>query len=287
MEAYGLEPCRSPPARSLHEARILPRNIPRRKTFALSEPTMIRLPSHARSLIRPRTLAVSLLGICCTGLLAACGSSGSSQVASASVQARSDLVSILQDDAMLQNNPAGMLADARALGVDVVRVSVFWSQIAPSPTSARRPHFDAATRPPTPPPAGRRRRDRPRRRGRGIGWTSPSPAGRRCGRRAGRPRPRNARRAAAWKPSASEFGPSCTRSACATAATTTRRARASRSPRVDSGRSGTSPTTASTSRPRRSTTRRVEVAPRLYRGLLDASWSALAATGTRRAATRS
>jgi hypothetical protein len=52
---------------------------------------------------------------------------------------------IIQDDAQLQANPVGTLSTFRQLGVDLVRVSVNWRDIAPSPRSATMPaRFHAA-----------------------------------------------------------------------------------------------------------------------------------------------
>lgn len=53
-------------------------------------------------------------------------------------------ISILQDDPQLFNSPSSTLQEMRHLGVDMVRVSMRWSVIAPSPNSRRRPHFNAA-----------------------------------------------------------------------------------------------------------------------------------------------
>jgi len=58
--------------------------------------------------------------------------------------ASSSQASVIEDDTHLQADPAGTLARMRALGADVVRVSVPWQSIAPAPDSARAPRgFDA------------------------------------------------------------------------------------------------------------------------------------------------
>ncbi len=52
--------------------------------------------------------------------------------------------SIIQDDARLDSDPAGTLARARLLGADVIRVSVHWNWIAPTPNARKAPrHFNA------------------------------------------------------------------------------------------------------------------------------------------------
>jgi hypothetical protein len=53
-------------------------------------------------------------------------------------------ISIIQDDARLDNDPATTLARARLLGAQVIRVSVHWNWIAPAPNAKKQPrHFDA------------------------------------------------------------------------------------------------------------------------------------------------
>jgi hypothetical protein len=53
-------------------------------------------------------------------------------------------VAILQDDANLLGNPGPTLQEMRHLGVQMVRVSVRWSLIAPSASSRKRPTFNAS-----------------------------------------------------------------------------------------------------------------------------------------------
>ena len=58
-------------------------------------------------------------------------------------------LTIMQDDAVFlglsRHDPEQAMADARALGVDLVRVFVTWGRVAPQPTSRERPaSFDAA-----------------------------------------------------------------------------------------------------------------------------------------------
>jgi hypothetical protein len=53
--------------------------------------------------------------------------------------ASSSQISIIQDDARLDRDPAGTLARARLLGANVMRVSVYWDWIAPDPGSTKMP----------------------------------------------------------------------------------------------------------------------------------------------------
>jgi len=52
-------------------------------------------------------------------------------------------ISIVEDDIALANNPGPTLQELRHLGVDMVRVGLHWSQVAPNPTSRRQPRFNA------------------------------------------------------------------------------------------------------------------------------------------------
>jgi hypothetical protein len=58
--------------------------------------------------------------------------------------ASSTQVAIFQDDNAVLNNPVGTLDQIRSLGAGVLRLSVRWNTIAPAPGSRRRPRFDAA-----------------------------------------------------------------------------------------------------------------------------------------------
>ena len=52
-------------------------------------------------------------------------------------------IAIMQDDTALLANPGPTLQEMRHLGVEMVRVTVRWSYIAPNPLSFRRPSFNA------------------------------------------------------------------------------------------------------------------------------------------------
>jgi hypothetical protein len=57
--------------------------------------------------------------------------------------ASSGQISIIQDDARIDRDPAGTLARARLLGADVMRVSVYWDWIAPNSAAKKMPrHFN-------------------------------------------------------------------------------------------------------------------------------------------------
>ena len=52
--------------------------------------------------------------------------------------------SIIQDDVHLMSDPAGTLQTFKSLGVTRVRVGMYWSHVAPSSSSTRRPNFNAS-----------------------------------------------------------------------------------------------------------------------------------------------
>ncbi|HEV7919064.1 MAG TPA: hypothetical protein VGO97_05745, partial [Solirubrobacterales bacterium] len=62
-------------------------------------------------------------------------------------QASSTQRSMMQDDGRLLSLHPGVrsqaLDDMKSLGVDIVKVGLFWRHIAPSPNSSTKPSFDA------------------------------------------------------------------------------------------------------------------------------------------------
>jgi hypothetical protein len=66
-------------------------------------------------------------------------------ISAAEALGSSSQLSVIEDDTHLQADPAGTLEQMRALGADVVRVSMPWQMIAPAPRSAHVPrNFDAS-----------------------------------------------------------------------------------------------------------------------------------------------
>jgi hypothetical protein len=62
----------------------------------------------------------------------------------ASANASGGQVSVFEDDVALVQNPTATMQELRHLGVTIVRMNVRWSVIAPSSTSRTRPNFNAA-----------------------------------------------------------------------------------------------------------------------------------------------
>jgi hypothetical protein len=93
-------------------------------------------PTRIRSALTHRAAAAGALS---AGAVAALGLGVPGTAAASHRQ-----VPMIQDDGQLLSNPSATLAQMRALGARTVRLEVFWNNIAPHPTSARKPKFNAA-----------------------------------------------------------------------------------------------------------------------------------------------
>jgi hypothetical protein len=244
-----------------------------------------RLPQRLRS---PRFLGLAALA-CAVGAgvilaLALTGSSSSPASAGASTRT-APLESIFEADVQLDADPGGTLDLFRRLGVDRVRVFVPWGliygrpPITPDPLSTVKPRFDASD-PAAYPRAGWAMYDAIVRaaaaRGIGLDFTlgPPAPAW-----ALGRGVPPGAP-PGSWKPSAPLFGQFV-------------RAIGTRYsghypdplhpghtlPRVSFWAIWNEPNFGIDLAPQAVEHTKLEVSPRLYRGLLDAAWSALRASG--------
>ena len=175
-------------------------------------------------------------------------------------------------------NPSPMLDELHTLGVDSVHVYMHWTDIAPNPTSRQRPSFDAAD-PAAYPASGWNTYDAVARGLAARGMTlyldlvPPVP---RWASGPGAPKPASQTE---WRPSAQAF-------ALFVRAVGTRYSGhyvppgASRPlPRVKFWSIWNEPNLGIELAPQAVPHSTVEVAPHLYRGLVDAAWSALHATG--------
>ncbi len=235
---------------------------------------MIRRPSNPRS-------PLAAAALCSLALLAGCGSTSPTSTVKPP-RLRSNLLSILQDDSLLQSDPAATLATVRALGVEVVRTNVFWSQIAPDTNSATRPAFDAAD-PAAYPAGGWAIYDEIVRdaaadgvqiyftvMGRPPLWAAGPGASRRQNCSAG---------CSQWEPSAAEFGEFVHALGVRYSGHYVPAGASGPLPRVDFWSIWNEPNYGPNLAPQVTDGTSVEVSPRLYRNLLDAAWSALVATG--------
>jgi hypothetical protein len=195
--------------------------------------------------------------------------------------------SIFQDDAQLKANPIATLSTLRSLGVARVRVSVTWASIAPSPGSSTRPaRFDAAN-PAAYPTAHWRIYDTIVKDaladGIGLDFTLTGPAplwATGAGAPAGSPR-------GLWKPSAHAFGSLVTAVAKRYSGSfdpttgTPLPGDPNDLPKVSYWGIWNEPNYGPYLAPQATDRSTVEVSPALYRGLVDAAWSALHANGHR------
>ena len=177
------------------------------------------------------------------------------------------------------DSPA-MLDELKGLGVNSVHVYMHWADIAPDPTSRTRPDFDA-TDPAAYPAAAWAPFDAvvrglaARHMGIDLDLVPPPPLLGFGQGRAQDPARRNPSGSRARRSSDS----SCAPSAPATAATTSRRVNPSRCPRVVFWSIWNEPNLGIELAPEAIDHSEVEVSARLYRALVDAAWSAFAATG--------
>jgi hypothetical protein len=190
-----------------------------------------------------------------------------------------ELATIFEDPAQLLSAPAQTLAQLRALGVEYVRISVGWSALAPAPLSSTRPNgFDAAS-PSAYPSAGWGPYDAVVRLAatRGIhvllNPTGPAPQWA-TSPGAVQPGPLGV-----WKPSAREFGQFVHAVGERYSGDYTPPGAAAPLPRVSFWSIWNEPNYGSDLAPQAIDHSAVEVAPRLYRGLLDSAWAALGASG--------
>ncbi|MEA2144985.1 MAG: polysaccharide biosynthesis protein PslG [Solirubrobacteraceae bacterium] len=218
------------------------------------------------------------LAACALGALGAggCGASHSGTTTTAGTQ-RPPLESIFEADLALRTNPAATLDALRTLGVSRVKVFMPWRTVAPNPTSAKAPSGFRASDPAAYPPAGWATFDTILRdakaRGMDIDLTIGQPAPDWATAPGSPPGP-----AGVWKPSAADFG--AFMHAVGTRYGGSYRAAGSSSPlpRVDFWGIWNEPNYGQDLAPQ-AIGSRVELSPNLYRGLLDASYTSLKATG--------
>jgi len=215
--------------------------------------------------------------------LTALGLAGSAAVQAAPALASTSQETIFQDDTQLHADTAGTLQTLKELGVDRVRVFVTWASIAPNPSSTTKPRGFDATDPASYPQSGFAFYDNlvteAALDGIGVYFTVTGPAPSWAAH--GGPSGTNG----AWKPSAHEFGSFVTALA--------KRYSGSYDPALGTQSPGdpgdlpkvhywgiwNEPDYGVDLAPQTIHGSALEVAPAVYRGLLDAAWSALHANG--------
>jgi hypothetical protein len=213
-------------------------------------------------------------------LIAACGGS-STKVATlpALTPGRAGPESIFTMGSQLIDDPVGTLNQLKALGVDRVHVYMSWSSIAPDPQSAQRPQFDP-TDPAAYPASGWAAYDTivrglaARHMGIDLALAGPVPAW------AESPGSKYDRQQSDFEPHAADYGQWVRAVATRYSGHYTPPGATSPLPRVNFWSIWNEPNLGIYLAPETVNGHSsVEVAPRLYRGLVDAAWDALHATG--------
>jgi hypothetical protein len=218
-----------------------------------------------------------MIGGLAAGLVAGCGS-GHRRL-ELHQRGAGPLESIIQEDTLLDANPAATLDAIKRLGVDRVRVNVRWSTLAPSPAAATAPAGFQPADPASYPAAAWSVWDQIVRaataRGVGVDLTLVGPApvwaqGR------GEPTPGVT---GVWKVEPGPFGAFVHAFAERYSGRYMPPGASAPLPRVDFWSIWNEPNYGQDLAPQAIDHSTIEFAPRLYRRLLDAAWSALGATG--------
>jgi hypothetical protein len=178
----------------------------------------------------------------------------------------------------VMTNPTGVLAELKKLGVDRVHLYLHWSDIAPDPTSRKRPSFDA-TDPAAYPASGWTAFDTVIRDIKADGMSIdlalvPPPPAWASGK--GAPDPA---KQPEWRPSAVEFGQFVRAVATRYSGHYTPPGASAPLPRVDFWSIWNEPNQGIELAPEAKPFSQVEIAPSLYRAIVDQAWSAFQATG--------
>jgi len=241
---------------------------------------LAELPEPPQLRRRPRRTGSAVLAIVLAGLLGACGGGGSTGVTRLPPlhPGRAGPESMFTPATEIIANPTGTLDELQRLGVDTVHLYLHWADVAPDPASRTRPRFDAID-PAAYPAAGWSVFDTIVRdvKARGMGLVldliAPPPAWA-SGR--GAPHPKTQ---PFWRPSATEFGQFVqavgTRYSGHYLPPGTQRPL----PRVGFWSIWNEPNLGFQLAPQAVPHTKIELSGMLYRGLVDAAWSALQTTG--------
>jgi hypothetical protein len=238
----------------------------------------------SRFLTPPRALGLGILAaLLAAGAVAvlAGGCAGDAATTTQVPSRAAPLETIFEAQTELFQNPGATLDELKRLGVDRVKVFMHWSDVARDPTAHTRPHFDASS-PAAYPAAGWSSFDAVVRaaaaRGVGLDLTLLSPAPLWATGR-GLPPGTTGPFAAAWEPSAKEFGLFVRAVATRYSGHYKPAGQSSPLPRVNFWSIWNEPNNGVDLAPQAVDRSTVEVSPAMYRRLLDAAWSALQATG--------
>lgn len=256
----------------------LPQGITRlakAKPNAAADVIVLRLPETRHPPRRFLRLGLAALAAC---VLAGCGGSASTVASRPALHAGVRGPTTMFTPAQLPPDPSAILDELHHLGVDSVHVYMHWSDIAPDASSTRRPSFDAAS-PAAYPASGWRVYDTVARgvAARGmqlyVDLVAPAP---RWASGPGAPHPASQTQ---WRPSAPEFT-QFVRAVGTRYSGHYAPAGGSRPlPRVRYWAIWNEPNLGFQLAPQIAPNSTDVAAPRLYRGLVDAAWSALTASG--------
>jgi hypothetical protein len=220
-----------------------------------------------------RVLAAACTLIVAGLLVAGCGASG--HTAAGASPSRPGMEPMFEAGKQVNSDPSGAMVTLRRLGVARVKVFLPWSAVAPNPTSRKAPHFDA-TDPGAYPPAGWARYDAIVRAAAqhrmGLDLTLSNPPVWAAGADAPDPVAHPM-----WKPSPQAFGEFVRAVGKRYSGSYKPPGAAGPLPRVSFWSIWNEPNYGADLAPQ--AVNHIEVSPALYRGLLDAAWSALQATG--------
>jgi hypothetical protein len=222
---------------------------------------------------RTARLRLSCAAVALAAVIAGCGSI----TAAAPRRAHSNLISIIEAEGFLHDDPPQALATFDSMGVDEVRVFLPWSSFAPDPTASTAPAFDADD-PAAYPPEDWGQLDEIVRDAAAVGIGLDLTLGGPVPNWAiGPGAPLGSPYDIGWMPSAHRFGQFVHAVAERYSGHYVPPGATSPLPRVSFWSIWNEPNYGHYLSPQ--AIGQVEVAPRVYRGLVDAAWSALLATG--------
>jgi hypothetical protein len=225
----------------------------------------------------PRTYRLPLLTVVALLLSAAFASA-----LATTARADSTQITIMQDDSNVLNNPVSTLDSFRALGVTDVRIFLGWESIAPSPNSRKQPRGFNPSNPASYPARNWAPYDAAVRdaaaRGMGVNFVITGPAPLWATKPGAKGRGVTSLTEHNYYPSAPDFGSFVTAVGRRYDGGFTPAGSSSPLPAVRFWAIWDEPNYGYQLAPQ-ATSKGVEIAPEIYRGLLDHAWSALRATG--------
>jgi hypothetical protein len=242
------------------------------------------MPTPSRLLIAPSRRALLRRALLAAALPA---SALALAVLPTAANASSKQVAIIQDGALIQANPAGTLAQMRALGATTVRVTLFWDSVAPDITAKKKPKFDA-TNPNAYPAANWAPYDTIVNAAKADGMTIDFTVAGGAPRWAEGPgipsnyvitKKNGAAKFFAWKPNAKDYGQFMQAVGKRYGGGFTPKGSATKLPRVRFWTIWNEPNFGEDLGPQAIDTSRIAYAPMLYRNLVRSGWSALQRTG--------